>query len=59
MDERLTKRLVQVEVKRLAQVENKTLGERVPEVESKTTLADMLVAVEVDTHAEKLSIVKT
>ena len=40
-------------------MENKTLGERVAEVESKTTLADMLVAVEVDTHAEKLSIVKT
>lgn len=40
-------------------MENKTLGERVPEVESKTTLADMLVAVEGDTLAEKLSIVKT
>ena len=37
-------------------VENKTLGERPAEVEAKVTLADRLVAVEVDTLRDKLSI---
>ena len=37
-------------------MENKTLGERLAEVEAKVTLADWLIAVEVDTLRDKLSI---
>ena len=34
-------------------MENKTLGERLAEVEAKVTLADWLIAVEVDTLVDK------
>ena len=40
-------------------MENKTLGKRVAEVGPKPTLADRLVAVEVDTLGHKLCMVKT
>ena len=40
-------------------MENKTPGERLAEVEGLSTLADMLVAVEVDTLGEKLFMVNT
>jgi len=39
-------------------VENNTLGERLAKVEAKAILADRLVAVEFDTLADKLCMVK-
>ena len=46
-------------VKRQVKVENKTLGKRLAEVRFKSTLADRLVAVEVDALGHKLCMVKT
>ena len=53
------KAIIEALVKSQSEVENKTLGERLAEVEGLSTLADMLVAVEVDTLGEKLSMVNT
>ena len=53
------KAIIEALVKSQSKVENKTLGERLAEVEGLSTLADMLVAVEVDTLGEKLSMVNT
>ena len=53
------KAIIEALVKSQAKVENKTLGERLAEVEGLSTLADMLVAVEVDKLGEKLSMVNT
>ena len=53
------KAIIEALVKRQAKVENKTLGERLAEVQAKATLADRLVAVEVDTLRDKLSMVRT
>ena len=53
------KAIIEALVKSQSEVENKTLGERLAEVEGLSTLADMLVAVEVDTRGEKLSMVNT
>ena len=39
-------------------VENKTLGERLAEVEAKVTVSDRLVALEVDILGDKLSMLK-
>ena len=51
--------IIEALVKSQSKVKNKTLGERLAEVEGLSTLADMLVAVEVDTLGEKLSMVNT
>ena len=53
------KAIIEALVKSQAKVENKTLGERLAEVEGLSTLADMLVAVEVDKLGEKLFMVNT
>ena len=53
------KAIIEALVKSQAKVENKTPGERLAEVEGLSTLADMLVAVEVDTLGEKLFMVNT
>ena len=39
-------------------VENKTLGERLAEVEAKVTVSDRLVVLEVDILGDKLSMLK-
>ena len=39
-------------------MENKTLGERLAEVEAKVTVSDRLVALEVDILGDKLSMLK-
>ena len=49
------KEIVEALVKREAKVENKTLSERLAEVEAKSTLEERLVAVKVDTLKDKLS----
>ena len=46
-------------VKREAKVKNNTLGERLAAREDKATLAEMLVALEVDILGDKLSMVNT
>ena len=53
------KAIINALLQRQAKVENKTFGEALAEVQAKATLADMLVAVEVVTLADKLSTVKT
>ena len=53
------KAIIEALVKSQAKVENKTPGKRLAEVEGLSTLADMLVAIEVDTLGEKLSMVNT
>ena len=42
----------------VGKVENKTLGERLAEVEAKVTVSDRLVALEVDILGDKLSMLK-
>ena len=49
------KEIVEALVKREAKVENKTLSERLAEVEAKSTLEERLVAVKLDTLKDKLS----
>ena len=49
------KEIVEALVKRKAKVENKTLSERLAEVEAKSTLEERLVAVKLDTLKDKLS----
>ena len=46
-------------VEKQAIVENNRLGKRLDKVEAKATVVDRLVAVEVDTLADKRSMVKT
>lgn len=53
------KAIINALLERQAKVENKTFGEALAEVQATATLADMLVAVEVVTLADKLSTVKT
>ena len=53
------KAIINALLERQAKVENKTFGDALAEVQAKATLADMLVAVEVVTLADKLSTVKT
>jgi len=53
------KAIIEALVKSHAKVENKTLCERLAELGARDTLANMLVAVEVDTLSDKLSMVKT
>ena len=53
------KAIIEALVKSQGKVENKTLGERLAEVEGLCTLADMVVAEKVDTLEEKLSMVNT
>ena len=53
------KAIINALLERQAKVENKTFGETLAELQAKATLADMLVAVEVVTLADKLSTVKT
>ena len=49
------KEIVEALVKREAKVENKTLSERLAEVEAKSTLEERLVAVKLDTLKDKPS----
>ena len=53
------KAIIEAPFKSQAKVENKTLCKRLGEAKAKATLADMLVAVKVDTLCDKLSMVKT
>ena len=53
------KAIIEALVKREPKVKNKTLGERLAAREAKVTLAQMLVAVEVDIPGDKLSKVNT
>ena len=58
-NEILAKAIIGALVKSQGKVKNKTLGERLAEVDGLSTLTDSLVAVEVDTLGEKLSMAKT
>lgn len=51
--------IIEALLKREAKVKNKTLGEQLAATEAKATLAEMLVAVEIDTLGNKLPMVNT
>ena len=51
--------IIKALVKRQAKVKNRKLGERLAKMEAKSSLADRLVALEVDVLADDVCMVKT
>ena len=51
--------IIKALVKRQAKVKNRKLGERLAKMEAKSSLADRLVALEVDVVADDVCMVKT
>ena len=51
--------IIKALVKRQAKVKNRKLGERLAKMEAKSSLADRLVALEVDVLADYVCMVKT